>query len=205
MFFLSSVVAGGWEEGSFKPLELGGYDLQRISMGRKSVRVSSGNIPEHKESPTLEVIKNALAKTTAYGFACPVQVLYFYPPGHPGYNKDYSWYTKPDHKALWDKYEPVSLAIRLAGWEPVTYATANSNQVQLQRFGRGDAIYLTVWGPKPPASVDIEVDAAKLGLKEKPTFSELISDTPIKVTPSAKGWKLTLTLEQNMTRVIKIN
>jgi len=205
MFFLSAVVAGGWEEGSFKPLELGGYDLQRISMGRKSVRVSSGNIPEHKESPTLEVIKNALAKTTAYGFACPVQVLYFYPPGHPGYNTDYSWYTKPEHKALWDKYEPANLAIRLGGWEPVTYATSNSNAVQLQRFGKGGNIYLTVWGPNPPASVEIEVDAGKLGLKPKPMFNELVANTPIMVTPSAKGWKLTVPLEKDMTRVIKIN
>ena len=204
-FFLASVVAGGWQEGSFKPLELGGFDFERMVVGRKSYRISSGNIPAHEESPTLEVIKNALAKTTAYGFACPVQVLYFYPPGHPGYNKDYSWYTKPEHKALWDKYEPANLAIRLAGWEPVTYATVNSPAVQLQRFGKGDNIYLTVWGPNPPVSVEIEVDAAKLGLKAKPSFSEMVANTPIKVTPSPKGWKLTVPMEKDMTRVIKIN
>jgi len=139
-FFLASLVSGGWQEGSFKPLELGGFDFERMVVGRKSYRISSGNIPEHKESPTLEVIKNALAKTTAYGFACPVQVLYFYPPGHPGYDKDYSWYTKPEHKVLWDKYEPANLALRLAGWEPVTHATASSPAVQLQRFGKGDNI-----------------------------------------------------------------
>ena len=204
MFFLSAVVAGGWQEGSFKPIELGGFDFERMVMGRKSYRISSGNIPERKESPTLEVIKNALAKTTAYGFACPVQVLYFYPPGHPGYDKDYSWYTKPEHKALWDKYEPANLAIRLAGWEPVTYATSNSNTVQLQRFGKGETIYLTVWGPNPPASVEIEVDAAKLGLKEKPSFSEMVSNTPIEVAQSSKGWKLTVPMEKDMTRVIRI-
>lgn len=203
-FFLASVVAGGWQEGSFKPIELGGFDFERMVVGRKSYRISSGNIPEHKESPTLEAIKNALAKTTAYGFACPVQVLYFYPVGHPGYNKDYSWYTKPEHKDLWDKYEPANLAIRLAGWEPVTYATSNSDQVQLQRFGKGKEIYLTVWGPKPPASVEIDLDAAKLGLLNKPSFSEIVADTPMKVTPSAQGWKLTVPMEINMTRVIKI-
>jgi len=204
-FFLASVVAGGWQEGSFKPLELGGFDFERMVVGRKSYRISSGNIPAHEESPTLEVIKNALAKTTAYGFACPVQVLYFYPPGHPGYNKDYSWYTKPEHKELWDKYEPANLAIRLAGWEPVTYATVNSPAVQLQRFGKGDNIYLTVWGPNPPVSVEIEVDAAKLGLKAKPSFSEMVADVPMKVNPSPKGWKLTVPMEKDMTRVIKIN
>jgi hypothetical protein len=205
MFFLASVVAGGWHEGSFKPIELGGFDFERMEMGRKSYRVSSGNIVDRKESPTLEVIKNALAKTTAYGFACPVEVQYFYPPGHPGYLEDYSWYTKPEHKALWDKYEPANLAIRLAGWEPVTHAFSSSSAVQLQRFGRGETIYLTAWGPEPPASVEIEVDAAALGLKEKPSFSEIVADTPMKVAKSSKGWKLKVPMEKNMTRVITIN
>jgi len=204
-FFLASVVAGGWQEGSFKPIGLGGFDFERMVVGRKSYRISSGNIVAHDEPPTLEVIKNALAKTTAYGFACPVQVQYFYPPEHPGFLKDYSWYTKPEHKALWDKYEPANLAIRLAGWEPVTYATVNSTAVQLQRFGRGETIYLTVWGPTPPASVEIEVDATKLGLKKTPTITEIVCDTPMKVTPSSKGWTLTVPMEKNMTRVIKIN
>ena len=204
-FFLASVVAGGWQEGSFKPIGLGGFDFERMVVGRKSYRISSGNIVAHEEPPTLEAVKNALAKTTAYGFACPVQIQYFYPLGHPGYLKDFSWYTKPEHKALWDKYEPANLAIRLAGWEPVTHAYSNSDAVQLQRFGRGDEIYLTVWGPEPPASVEIEIDAAALGLKEKPSFSEIVADTPMQVEKSSKGWKLTVPLEKNMTRVIKIN
>jgi len=134
-----------------------------------------------------------------------VQVLYYYPPGHPGYDKDYSWYTKPEHKALWDKYEPANLAIRLAGWEPVTHAFVNSPKVQLQRFGRGETVYLTVWGPEPPQSVEIEVDVAKLGLKEEPSFSEIIANTPMKFTKSPRGWMLTVPMEKNMTRVIKIN
>jgi len=204
-FFLASLVAGGWQEGSFKEIELGGFDFERMVVGRKSYRISSGNIPQHKESPTLEVIKNALAKTTAYGFACPVQVLYFYPPNHPNYDKDYSWYTKPEHKALWDRYEPANLAIRLAGWEPVTYATSNSKEVQLQRFGRGETIYLTVWGPNAPETVEVEVEATELGLKGKPTFSEIVSNTSITINKSPKGWKLTFSMEKNMTRVIKIN
>ncbi|MEI7851429.1 MAG: hypothetical protein WCH86_06310 [Kiritimatiellales bacterium] len=204
-FFLASVVAGGWQEGSFKPIGLGGFDFERMVVGRKSYRISSGNIVAREEAPSLEAIKNALAKTTAYGFACPVQVQYFFPAGHPKFLPDYSWYTKPEHKALWDKYEPANLAIRLAGWEPVTHAYVNSPAVQLQRFGRGDEIYLTVWGPEPPASVEIEVEAAALGLKEKPSFSEIVADTPMQVEKSSKGWKLTVPLEKNMTRVIKIN
>jgi hypothetical protein len=191
-FFLAALVAGGWQEGSFKPIGLGGFDFERMVVGRKSYRTSSGNIVAHKEPPTLDVIKNALAKTTAYGFACPVQVQYFYTPDHPGYLKDYSWYSKPEHKALWDKYEPANLAIRLAGWEPVTHAVADSDAVQLQRFGRGDEIYLTVWGPEPPEKVSIEVNTAALGLEGKLFFDEIVADTKISVSETSNGWKLSL-------------
>jgi len=69
---------------------------------------------------------------------------------------------------------------------------------------RTGPIYLTVWGPESPASVEIEIDAAKLGLKEKPSFSEMVSDTPMQAAQSPKGWKLNVPMEQDMTRVIRI-
>ena len=81
-------------------------------------------IRTHKELPTLEGIKRALVQTTAYGFACPAQIQYFYSPDRPrpGYMEDWSWINKPEHRAIWGMYEPANLAICLAGWEPVTYA-----------------------------------------------------------------------------------
>ncbi len=203
-FFLASVVAAGWQEGSFKPIGLGGFDFERMVVGRKAYRVSSGNMIEHNNPPTLEVIKNALAKTTAYGFACPVQIQYFYTPDHAKYRADYSWISKPEHRDLWDRYEPASLAIRLAGWEPVTHAWPSSDEVQVQRFGKGKEIYFTVWGPEPPASVDIEIDANGLGLTGQPSFHEMVSEVDIKVKKSVKGWTITVPMEKNMTRVIRV-
>ena len=87
----------------------------------------------------------------------------------------------------------------------VTYATANSSAIQVQRFGKGETTYLTVWGPDAPDSVEIEVDAAKLGLKEKPSFSEIVSNTPMAVSKNEKGWKIIVPMEKDMTRVIKTN
>lgn len=87
------------------------------------------------------------------------------------------------------------------GWDQLE----PEDEAQLLRYSRGGNIYLTVWGPEPSASVEIEIDAEKLGLKEIPTFTEIVGDTPMKVTPSANGWKLTVPMEKNMTRVIKIN
>jgi len=209
LFFLSSVLASAWTEGGEKPHTLGEYDLFRIFMGRKSYRIACDDIPTMvaagKTTEALATVKRALATSTAFGFANVIWDAYFYPTTHPLYNPATGsvFYTQA-HQALWSKYIPASEAIRLAGWEPVTYATSTSNLVELQRFGRGDTVYLTVWGTNPPATVEIEVDSAGLGLTNNPAFSEMISNTQITVTKSTKGWKLTFSMEQDMTRIIKI-
>jgi len=209
LFFLSSVLTSAWTEGGEKYHALGEYDLFRIFMGRKSYRIACDDIPTMvaagKTTEALATVKRALATSTAFGFANVIWDAYFYPTTHPLYNPATGsvFYTQA-HQALWTKYIPASEAIRLAGWEPVTYATSTSNLVELQRFGRGDTVYLTVWGTNPPATVEIEVDSAGLGLTNNPAFSEMISNTQITVTKSTKGWKLTFSMEQDMTRIIKI-
>ena len=100
--------------------------------------------------------------------------------------------------------EPANLAIRLAGWEPVTYAAADSDDVQVERFGRGDEIYFTVWAAEPPATVSIDVDGASLGLKPTCHFQEMVSKSEIEVARTPKGWRLSIPMEENMTRVIRI-
>jgi hypothetical protein len=52
--------------------------------------------------------------------------------------------------------------------------------------------------------VAIDIDAAALGIKAKPTFTEIVSETEIDVSESLKGWTLSLPMEENTTRVIKI-
>ena len=56
-----------------------------------------------------------------------------------------------------------------------------------------------------PATIRIGRDAAKLGLKEKPSFSEMVAYTPMKVTQSPKGWMLTVPMEKDITLVKRIN
>ena len=76
----------------------------------------------------------------------------------------------------------------------------------VNRFGRGQDIYLTVWGPASlPATVDVDIEAAALGLSPNPVFTEMIASTPLTVVPSARGWKVTVPMELYMTRVIKIH
>ena len=206
MFFMSSVVQSSWNEDGEKFHDLGFYDTRRIFMGRKGFRIGC---PLASEALTLgweplNLIKRALADATAMGFSSCVADSYCYKTDNPLYDAVNSlFYTQP-HQALWSSYIPASEAIRLAGWEPVTYAFSNSPLVAVNRFGRGDTIYMTVWGPTPPAEVEIEVDSVGLGLTNNPAFSEIVSNTQIKVTKSTKGWKLAFSMEQYMTRIIKI-
>ena len=80
-FFLASLVAGGSQEGSFKPIELGGFvrahggGAQVLSDLVWKYRVAQGCTDPGRDSDA--------SKTTANGFACPVQIQYFYRRGIP--------------------------------------------------------------------------------------------------------------------------
>ena len=139
-----------------------------------------------------------------------MQTQYFFPPEHPAHLEGYSYYTKPDHKALWDKYLPAVEAIRLAGWEPVTrawpVADGQKRTFAIERFGESgrSEIYLTVWGPEPPEVATIVVDYTRMGFTSLPQVTELVSD--IRVQVSKKGGKavVILPMEKNMTRILKL-
>ncbi|MEI7850441.1 MAG: putative Ig domain-containing protein [Kiritimatiellales bacterium] len=201
MHFLASQMASAWNEGGEKYHAISDYDLYRIYMGRKSYRISypdtGGNV--------LADIKRALAICTAFGFSSCNDSLYFMTASNPNYDPALSLFYTPAHQAVWTNYIPANEAIRLAGWEPVTHAFCTNTAVVVQRFGHGTNIYLTVWGPTNlPATVDIDIEAAALGLAANPAFKELISNTPMTITNSARGWKLTVPLQQDVTRVIKM-
>ncbi len=207
MFFMSSLMQSGWNEDGDKYHDLTTYDERRIYMGRKAFRVGFGPASNYttNTTPYIDIVKRTMADAIAYGLTCEAPDNYFYPTNFTYYDPINSLFSTPVHQALWNNYIPASEAIRLAGWEPVTYAYSNpSDSVAINRFGRGDTIYMTVWGPNPPPSVEIEVDSAGLELTNNPAFSEILSNTQITVTKSTKGWKLAFSMEQYMTRVLKI-
>lgn len=206
MFFMAALLQSSWNEDGDKYHDLEFYNFRRIFMGRKSFRIACPSPQDAiKQSwNPYTLIKRALVDATAMGFCSGVTNTYLYKTDHPQYSTVNSlFYTEP-HQSMWASYIPASEAIRLAGWEPVTHAISSSPLVAVNRFGRGDTIYMTVWSPAPPATVEIEVDSAGLGLSNNPDFSEMVSNTPISVTKSIKGWKLAIPMELYSTRVIKI-
>lgn len=203
-FFTSALAWSGWHEGNFKLIDYGGYDSERIFLGRKTYRISSGNITAHNEEPVLEKIKIALSQCAAYGVVPAISPQYFYSREHPHYDPVYSKYYNPSHKALWDKYMPAIDSMRIARWEPVTGAFVEESNTLIERFGSRAPYYFSLWSPNPEDEVTVHINAEELGL-ENLNVDEIISDVDIKIEKSAEGWKLTVTMEKYMTRVLKVS
>lgn len=89
-------------------------------------------------------------------------MLYGIAPTVVGGSKDPTRWNRwrPLHK----KYMPVIIALCEAGWEPVTYATAEPADVLLERFGpRDGTFYLTARNPgEDTVAVTFTVDTAAL-------------------------------------------
>ncbi|MCF8379221.1 MAG: hypothetical protein K9H49_06570 [Bacteroidales bacterium] len=203
-FFTSSLAWSGWHEGNFNKIDYGGYDSERIFLGRKTYRISSGNIVAHKEEPVLEKIKIALSQCTAYGVVPAIEPEYFYSEEHPGYDPVYSKYYNPEHKALWDKYIPAIDSMRIARWEPVTGAFVEEGNTLIERFGSKKPYYFSLWSPSPEDEVTVHINADELGLTSI-EVKEIISDVNIQIEKTAEGWKLTVPMEKYMTRVLLVS
>jgi hypothetical protein len=68
-------------------------------------------------------------------------------------------------RPLFQKYIPICATLSRAGWEPVTHATVDVDDVYIERFGPDDdgAVYLTVFNDsREPAEVEVQVDLAAL-------------------------------------------
>jgi hypothetical protein len=100
------------------------------------------------------------------------------------------------------KYIPVIKEIAGAGWEPVTFATADRKELRVERFGNAfdKNIFFTVRNNgEEDVSCVLSIDLQKLGIT-KITATELIEGTAV----SVKGNKLYLIIPAGRTRVIKV-
>lgn len=88
-------------------------------------------------------------------------------------------------RPFFKKYIPLIKTIAAAGWEPVTYALSNNNDVYVERFGSNteDGLYFTLYNDSgTDKKINLSIDAGSLKLKDIKKIEDLISDTvyPIK-------------------------
>ncbi len=110
-----------------------------------------------------------------------VALLYGIAPNIVGGTTDPALYEK--WRPLYRKYMPTIIALCAAGWEPVTYATADPATVLVERFGPSDGqLFLTAHNPADqPAKVTFALDLGALGIGQLTGVQRLPDDTQIPV------------------------
>ena len=106
------------------------------------------------------------------------------------------WYNRD--RALFKKYIPLVKRVAAAGWEPLTWATADIPQVHVERFGPGGdkTIYLTLLNESDQTQTTrLALDKAKFKIKPPGHVRDVISETQLGET---EPWSMTLRPQQTM-------
>jgi hypothetical protein len=95
---------------------------------------------------------------------------------------------------IFKKYVPLLRALAQAGWEPITYATAEPKGTVIERFGgeRGRKLFFTVRNISQGShTTSITIDAKALGLPiERVKVLDVLKDTEIATTRSKEAGML---------------
>lgn len=105
---------------------------------------------------------------------------------------------------LMKRYYPILKALAEAGWEPITNAYADIEDIQVERFGEGKVIYFSLHNPsEEPRNFQLIVEISKLGLKEV-RATDLISGERLRCSKDGNLLKIPLNLRGKDTTTIKL-
>jgi hypothetical protein len=104
-------------------------------------------------------------------------------------------------RPFFKKYIPLIRKIAAAGWQPVTYATCNSENIRIERFGHKGNLYFTV---RNNGAIDmkcsVDLQLKELGVTGQINATELINGNPLAVSKN----KVLVEVAAGRTRVITI-
>jgi hypothetical protein len=105
-------------------------------------------------------------------------------------------------RPFFKKYIPLIKQIAGAGWEPVTYASCNSDVVRIERFGNTGNLFFTVRNNgSQDVSCIVALDLKELGISGNITGSELVAGKEVRI----KGNNIFLDIPTGRTKVIKLS
>jgi hypothetical protein len=105
------------------------------------------------------------------------------------------WYNRD--RALFKKYLPLIKRVAEAGWQPVTFAGCDNDQVWVERFGpdANGSIWFTMFNDTAkPQTGTLHLEAPVLDRVSAGAATELLSNQTLPGT--ARSWKLTLEPQQ---------
>lgn len=111
-----------------------------------------------------------------------------FPSNFVASNTDYGfqYWTQPQlyerDRPLFKKYIPIIKQAAEAGWMPVTHAASSDSHVYIERYGEGEAVYLTLMNESAsPVNATITIDPAAMGLNSQFTATELIAESSVSI------------------------
>lgn len=136
--------------------------------------------------------ENLLRKCVLYGIYANVIQLQS--------KKDDFEFVRP----LFKKYMPIIKELDLAGWQIISDATADSDDVFVESFGSSDCRYYSIYNSGTSRVVLIRIPVEGEGFLHK-TAIELFAGTNISFTDHSDGYvSLSLHIDENDCAVIKI-
>ena len=151
-----------------------------------------------------EIVKQQMNRALVYDiFASPNRffedkISYLAAPD--GFARDrelLTWFTKN------------ARALNTAGWQPVTNARVDQNEIACERYGHGDVAYFALVNlGENPADTTLTVDMAALGMAPgdgaSSSFSEIARGASIRASTDGDIGKVKLRLNPNEAQIIKL-
>ncbi len=125
----------------------------------------------------------------------------------PGGYATRSFAARGQVRELYRRYVPAILDCARAGWEPVPWAWADSQEVKVERFGGpgGPLLFTVVNESERAASCRVVIDAARLGLRPVAVRArELIGGGVVVFRPQGNLLAAQVTLQPEQAMVLRI-
>jgi hypothetical protein len=109
---------------------------------------------------------------------------------------------------LMRKYLPTIIRMNEAGWQPVTLARANDDNIGIERWGGSSekAAYFSVMNlSRTPITSEISIDIKGIGLTRSPRVVDDVSGESIDAHEDDGMLKLQLSLEAESSRVLRVS
>jgi hypothetical protein len=189
--------------------------LRRTYAYRKPVAnlLQEGNWNKPRPAVTRQEIEQYIQHQLFYGFYPGISTIGGEDrPGYATWKRYFGSEQCDRDRDLFKRYIPILRRINAAGWEPVTYATAQPATVLLERFGQRPygGLYLTVRNPSDAAQrARLNVDLNSLGISglgRRLTITDLVSQRPVSfaMQAAAGAADVELSLEPHQTAVLQI-
>ncbi|MBC7327761.1 hypothetical protein H5T87_06565 [bacterium] len=105
---------------------------------------------------------------------------------------------------LMKKYNPFLQALTKAGWEPITYAYTDNENILIERFGRGKELYFSIHNQSDEnQKFSLSIELEKLGLRNV-KITNFLSGENLKAKKENGNLKIEFYLTSKDTVVIKL-